>query len=128
MMSSMRAYRSAEVAVSITKGCRGSKGELELTREIMNTNNIKGRELLKTKWQCQAAVEVAAQLAQVRGSLNHTSEAPTLMFLAAAATKPAPLLDKESQVSLPTLAKTAQVDLACPIEQAAPAAEAQAPC
>lgn len=127
MMSSMRAYRSAEVAVSITKGCRGSKGELELTREVMNTNNIKGRELLRTKWQCQAAVEVAAQLAQVRGSPSHTSEAPTLMFLAAAATKPAPLLDKESQVSLPTLAKTAQVDLACPIEQAAPAAEAQAP-
>lgn len=94
----------------------------------MNTNNIKGRELLKTKWQCQAAVEVVVQLPQVRGSLNHTSEAPTLMFLAAAATKPAPLLDKESQVSLPTPAKTVQVDLVCPIEPAAPAAEAQALC
>ena len=49
------------------------------------------------------------------------------MFLAAAATKPAALLDKESQVSLPTLAKTVQVDLVCPIDQTAPVVEVQAP-
>ena len=49
------------------------------------------------------------------------------MFSAAAATKPAALPDREWQVSLPTQAKTVLVDLACQIEQAVPAAEAQAP-